>query len=87
MHVVPRAAAGGGRLRAHGLSCLLLGCLIAITGGTESRQVTTDARALLGAGPDPEVPGCLAPLGAVETFLFVSVPLLVLGSVLLDASR
>jgi hypothetical protein len=59
--------------------------LVAISGGTElSRELTTDARAFLGAGPDREARGSGQHLTPVGVFLLVSVPLVVLGGFLLD---
>lgn len=80
--------ADGEYLRRYGLVLLLLGGLIAVTGGTElSREVTNDARALLGAGPDRDAPGSGRHLTPVGVFLFVSVPLFVVGGLVLDAAR
>jgi hypothetical protein len=80
------ALRGGGFLRAWGGCCVLLGPLIAISGGTElSREMTMDARAFLGAGPDREAAGESGHLTPVGVFLLVSVPLVVAGGLLLDA--
>jgi hypothetical protein len=76
----------GDYLRRYGLVLMALGALIAVTGGTElSRDMTTDARAFLGAGPDREVPGSGQHLAPVGVFLFVSLPLFVAGGLLVDA--
>ncbi|MCW2680303.1 MAG: hypothetical protein JWM62_1704 [Frankiales bacterium] len=75
-------------LRRYGLVLMLLGTLVAITGGTElSRATTSDARAVLGAGPDREAPGSGRHLTAVGVFLFVALPLVVAGGLLVDAAR
>jgi hypothetical protein len=79
--------ASGEYLRRYGLVLMVLGTLIAVSGGTElSRGMTTDARAFLGAGPDREEPGSGQHLTAVGVFLFVSVPLCVVGGLLVDAA-
>lgn len=77
----------GEYLRRFGLVLMGIGALIAVTGGTAlSREVTLDARAVLGAGPDREEPGSGQHLGPVGVFLFVSVPLVLVGGLLLDAA-
>ena len=74
----------GDYLRRYGLVLMGIGALVAVTGGTAlSREVTTDARAFLGAGPDREEPGTGEHLGPLGVFLFVCVPLVVLGGLLL----
>ena len=73
-------------LRRYGLVLMVLATLIAISGGTElSREMTTDARAFLGAGPDRDLPGSGQHLTPVGVFLFVSMPLFVAGGLLVDA--
>lgn len=85
--VIPAALwwlASGDYLRRYGLVLMGIGALVAVTGGTElSRHVTLDARAVLGAGPDREEPGTGEHLGPLGVFLFVSVPLVVVGGLLL----
>lgn len=84
---VPWWLASGDFLRRYGFVLLVLGGLVAISGGTElGREVTTDARAFLGAGPDREAPGSGQHLTPFGVFLFVSVPLFVVGGLLVDAA-
>lgn len=65
--------------------CLMvIGGVLALTGGSVlSRATTTEARAFLGRGPDREDPASGEGLTAAGVFLFVSLPLLVVGLVLL----
>lgn len=62
---------------------MVLAGLVGLTSGTDlSREVTLDARAFLGAGPDrenPQVGRSLTPFGVV---LLVAAPLFVLGGLL-----
>ena len=71
----------GGPLRPKlGLTTMVVGALVALTGGTGlSRFGALDERAFLGAGPDRDEPttsGALTPFG---TFLLVALPLMVGG--------
>jgi hypothetical protein len=74
----------GGEFRpALGLVLLALAGLLALTGGSVlSRGVTSDINAFLGRGPDMDLPGTGDSLTAVGVFLFVSVPLFVIGGLL-----
>lgn len=63
-----------------GLALMGVGGLIALTGGTGlSRLEEADARAFLGRGPARDEPTSDGPLTTVGAFLFVSLPLVVLG--------
>ncbi len=73
-----------GYRRAVALSLMVAGGVLALTGGTVlSRASTNEARAFLGRGIDREDPASGEGLTAAGVFLFVSLPLLVLGLVLL----
>lgn len=63
---------------------MLIGALIGLTSGTElSRGATNDMRAFLGiGGPDREEPTTGEGLTGIGIFLFVALPLLVVGLVL-----
>ena len=78
------AAVGGtGFPRAAGICLMAVAGVLALTGGSIlSRTSTAEARAFLGRGPDREDPASGAGLTAAGVFLFVSLPLLVLGLVL-----
>lgn len=68
--------------RAAGISLMVVGGALALTGGSVlSRASTLDARAFLGRGPDREDPASGDGLTAVGVFLLVSLPLLVAGLV------
>jgi hypothetical protein len=70
--------------RAAGLSLMAVAGLLALTGGSVlSRTSTVEARAFLGRGPDREDPASGEGLTAAGVLLFVSLPLLVVGLVLL----
>ena len=70
--------------RAAGICLMVVGGLLALTGGTVlSRASTDEARAFLGQGPDREEPDSGEGLTAVGVFVFVSLPLLVGGLVVL----
>jgi uncharacterized membrane protein YidH (DUF202 family) len=63
-----------------GLALMGVGGLIALMGGTGlSRLEEADARAFLGRGPARDEPTSDGPLTTVGAFLFVSLPLVVLG--------
>ena len=78
-------AVQGGDFRAKvAVAALLTAGLLSVTGGSlVTRRMTSDARALLGAGPDREEPSSGDSLGAVGVLLFVAIPLFLLGLVLL----
>jgi hypothetical protein len=70
--------------RAAGICLMAVAGLLAVTGGSVlSRTSTAEARAFLGRGPDREDPASGEGLTAAGVFLFVSLPLLVFGLVLL----
>jgi len=72
-----------GYRRAAGLCLMVLAGVLALTGGSVvSRTSTVEARAFLGRGPDREDPASGEGLTAAGVLLFVSLPLLVLGLVL-----
>ena len=69
--------------RAAGICLMAVAGLLAATGGSLlSRATTTEARAFFGRGPSREDPASGEGLTAAGVFLFVSLPLLVLGFVL-----
>lgn len=74
------ALAGGAYRPKLGLAMMVVGALLALTGGTGlSRLGEMDARAWLGAGPardEPTSSGALTPFGV---FLLVTVPLFLVG--------
>jgi hypothetical protein len=74
---------GGEFRRALALALVILAGVLAFTGGTVlSRGETNDINAFLGRGPDREEPRTGDSLTAVGVFLFVSVPLFVIGGLL-----
>jgi hypothetical protein len=74
----------GGEFRpALGLTLLVLAGLLAISGSAlTARAGTGETYALLGRGPDRETPGEGDSLTSVGVFLFVSVPLFLIGGFL-----
>ncbi len=65
------------------ISLMVLAGVLGLTGGNVlSRATTADAHAFLGRGPDREDPRSGNGLTGVGVFLFVSLPLLVVGLVL-----
>ena len=79
---------GGPFWQRTGVVAMVLAALVAITGGTVlSRESTNEARALLGRGPDREEPDSGEHLTPVGVFLFVSVPLFLLGAVLVSLAQ
>jgi hypothetical protein len=88
--VVAAAAAGiwvawrGGDFRISiGAVLMALAALLAISGGSVlNRSGTSETRAWLGSGPDREEASTGDALTAVGIFLFVSVPLFLVGGVL-----
>jgi hypothetical protein len=74
---------GGAFRPAFGMAMVILAGVLAFTGGTvASRAETNDINAFLGWGPDREDPATGASLTAVGIFLFVSLPLFVVGGFL-----
>jgi high-affinity Fe2+/Pb2+ permease len=80
-------ALGGGAFRPKiGLVLLVIAALVSLTGGTAfSRAVDNDARAFLGMGADREEAYTGQGLTGLGVFLFVSLPLFVVGGVLFGA--
>ena len=77
------AVSDTGFARATGISLIVVAGILGLTGGTAlSRATTTETRAFMGRGPEQGDPGSGEGLTAVGVFLFVSVPLLVVGLVL-----
>ena len=73
---------GGFRVKV-AIALLVVAGLIALTGSNAlNRSGTADMRVLLGAGPDHEDPTTGAALTGVGIFLFVSLPLFVVGGLL-----
>ena len=84
-----RAPACGGCCRAGGFRAkfaivlLVVAGLLALTGGNAfSRSGTLEINALMGTGPDHEDPSTGTGLTGVGIFLFVSLPLFVIGGLL-----
>lgn len=78
------AVQGGDARTRIAVSLMVTAGLLSVTGGTlVTRLMTNDARALLGAGPDREDPYTGEGLGAVGVFLFVALPMFVVGLALL----
>ncbi len=74
---------GGGRRPAFGLTRMVIGALLALTGSNMlSRAGSAEERAFLGLAPEHEDPDSGEGLTAVGVFLFVSVPLFVAGGLL-----
>jgi hypothetical protein len=66
-----------------GIVLLVVAGLMALTGNNAlNRSGTAEIRALMGSGPDHEDPSTGGALTGVGIFLFVSLPLFVLGGVL-----
>jgi hypothetical protein len=73
-----------GFARATGISLIVVAGILGLTGGRAlSRAGTADTRAFLGKGPEQGDPAGGEGLTAIGVFLFVSLPLLVVGLVLL----
>jgi hypothetical protein len=73
---------GGFRVKV-AVAMLVLAGLIALTGSNAlNRTGTADMRVLLGSGPDHEDPSTGGALTGVGIFLFVSLPLFLVGGVL-----
>jgi hypothetical protein len=73
-----------GDLRAvFGITLMIIAALLAMTGGNAlSRAVGADGRAMMGLAPENEAPYSGAALAPVGVFLFVCVPLFVIGGLL-----
>jgi len=68
---------------AFGITLMVIAALLALTGGNAlSRAVGADGRAMMGLAPENEAPSSGSALGPVGVFLFVSVPLFVIGGLL-----
>ncbi|MBM7804943.1 hypothetical protein JOD57_000780 [Geodermatophilus bullaregiensis] len=77
------AVADGGFRSKLGLSLVAVGGLLALLGGSVvSRAGTSDVRAFLGLGPEADQPDLVPALGPLGVFLFVALPLAVVGLVL-----
>ncbi len=77
------AVADGGFGARLGITLIVVAGLIGLLGGTVvTRAETSDSRAFLGMGPEREQPEPSDALGPVGVFLFVAVPLAVVGLVL-----
>ncbi len=75
---------GGGFRSKAGIALMAIAGLISLTGGTAfSRAATLETRAFLGMGPDFEEPATGEGLTALGVFLFVSLPLFIVGGLLL----
>jgi hypothetical protein len=78
------SAGGGGYLNRLGITLLIIGALLAISGDlTLTKLSTHDTFAWFGAGPEREGAGGGRILTGVGIFLFVAVPLIFVGGVLL----
>ncbi len=74
---------GGGYRVKVAIALLVFAALIALSGGNAlNRTGTAESRALLGTGPDHEDPTAGGALTNVGIFLFVSLPLFVIGGLL-----
>jgi hypothetical protein len=74
---------GGDFRRTTGVALMLLAALLGFTGGSVvSRSGTNDALAFLGRGPDREERASGPSLTGVGVFLFVSIPLFLVGGFL-----
>ena len=74
---------GGGFRSKLGIALMAIAGLLSLTGGTAlSRAATLETRAFLGMGPDLEEPATGEGLTAVGIFLFVSLPLFIVGGLL-----
>lgn len=77
------AVRGGGFRHATAIALMVLAALLSFTGGSViSRSGTSDALAFLGRGPERGDVATPDSLTGVGVFLFVSVPLFVLGGVI-----
>jgi hypothetical protein len=76
-----------GDLRAvFGITLMVIAALLAVTGGNAlSRAVGADGRAMMGLPPENEDPASGPALAPFGVFLFVCVPLFVLGGLLYGA--
>jgi hypothetical protein len=75
--------AGGAFANRLGISLLVLAGLLALTGSSLiARLSTNEARAFLGKGPERDQTDLVSGLGPVGGFVFVTVPLAVVGLVL-----
>lgn len=73
---------GGGYRPKAGMVAMVLAGVIAVTGGTAlSRAADFEGRALIGLGPGDEEPSTGTGLTGLGVFLFVSVPLFLVGAV------
>ncbi|WBB70142.1 hypothetical protein [Micromonospora sp. WMMD812] len=82
--VVWVAVAGGGFASRFGLASILVGVLLGVTGDlTLSRIGMLDARSTFGLPPERETGGGGRVLTGVGIFLFVGLPLVVVGVLLL----
>jgi hypothetical protein len=78
------ALADGRYLSRVGLSMILVAGLLALVGGSlPARLETSETRAFLGMGPERDQADLGGSLGPMGVFLFVCVPLAVVGLVLL----
>jgi hypothetical protein len=74
---------GGGFQAKIGMVMLILGACLALSGGNVlTRSGTAETNALLGSGPEHEDPSTGSALTGVGIFLFVALPLFLLGGVL-----
>ncbi len=77
------ALQGGGFRPKVAIALMVIAGLLALTGGTAlSRAASNEERAFLGLGPDREEPDSGEGLTGLGVFLFVSLPLFVVGGVL-----
>ena len=78
------AVQGGGFRSKAGIALMILAGLLCLTGGTAlSRATSLENRAFFGTGPDLEEPASGEGLTALGVFLFVSLPLFLIGGLLL----
>ena len=77
---------GGGLRSKVGIAVMVIAGLISLTGGAAFRAADNDERAFLGMGPDREEPYTGEGLTGLGVFLFVSLPLFIVGGVLFGGS-
>ena len=77
------AVQGGGFRSRAGIALMVLAALLSLTGGTAlSRATAIENHAFSGTGPDLEEPASGEGLTALGAFLFVSLPLFIVGGLL-----
>ncbi|MGC5019149.1 hypothetical protein [Micromonospora sp. DT47] len=79
------AARGGDFTQRYGFTLMIFGALLGVTGDlTLSRIGTMESRAIFGKAPEQESGGGGRVLTGIGVFLFVSVPLIAIGLLLVS---